>query len=84
MEALLVSTGVVALAEIGDKTQLLALLLATRFRKPLPIVLGIFVATLANHALRERGRQLAGQCRRRRRDALDPRRCRSSPWRRGR
>jgi Ca2+/H+ antiporter, TMEM165/GDT1 family len=50
LEALLVSTGVVALAEIGDKTQLLALLLATRFRKPLPIVLGIFVATLANHA----------------------------------
>jgi len=41
---------VVALAEIGDKTQLLALLLATRFRKPVPIVLGIFVATLANHA----------------------------------
>jgi len=50
LEALLVSTGVVALAEIGDKTQLLALLLATRFRKPVPIVLGIFVATLANHA----------------------------------
>ena len=50
MEALLVSTGVVALAEIGDKTQLLALLLATRFRKPVPIVLGILVATLANHA----------------------------------
>jgi Ca2+/H+ antiporter, TMEM165/GDT1 family len=50
LEALLVSTGVVALAEIGDKTQLLALILATRFRKPLPIVLGIFVATLANHA----------------------------------
>lgn len=50
MEALLVSTGVVALAEIGDKTQLLALLLATRFRKPIPIVLGILVATLANHA----------------------------------
>lgn len=50
MEALLVSVGVVALAEIGDKTQLLALLLATRFRKPAPIVLGIFVATLANHA----------------------------------
>ena len=50
MEALLVSAGVVALAEIGDKTQLLALLLATRFRKPVPIVLGIFVATLANHA----------------------------------
>jgi putative Ca2+/H+ antiporter (TMEM165/GDT1 family) len=50
VEALLVSLGVVALAEIGDKTQLLALLLATRFRKPTPIVLGIFVATLANHA----------------------------------
>src|ERR1043165_4463156 len=50
MEPFLVSTGVVALAEIGDKTQLLALLLATRFRKPIPIVLGILVATLANHA----------------------------------
>jgi Ca2+/H+ antiporter, TMEM165/GDT1 family len=51
MEALLVSTGIVALAEMGDKTQLLALLLAARFRRPLPIILGIFVATLANHAL---------------------------------
>jgi len=50
LEALLVSTGVVALAEIGDKTQLLALLLATRLRAPIPIVLGIVVATLANHA----------------------------------
>ena len=50
MEALLVSTGVVALAEIGDKTQLLALLLATKFKRPWPIVLGILVATLANHA----------------------------------
>jgi Ca2+/H+ antiporter, TMEM165/GDT1 family len=50
LEAFLVSTGVVALAEIGDKTQLLALLLATRFRAPLPIVLGIFAATIANHA----------------------------------
>lgn len=50
MEALLVSTGVVALAEIGDKTQLLALLLATKYRRPWPIVLGILVATLANHA----------------------------------
>jgi Ca2+/H+ antiporter, TMEM165/GDT1 family len=50
LEAFLVSTGVVALAEIGDKTQLLALLLATRFRRPLPIVAGIFVATIANHA----------------------------------
>ncbi|MGF1626071.1 MAG: TMEM165/GDT1 family protein [Alphaproteobacteria bacterium] len=51
MESLLVSTGVVALAEIGDKTQLLALVLATRFRAPVPIILGILVATLANHAL---------------------------------
>ena len=51
MEAFLVSTGVVALAEIGDKTQLLAILLAARFREPLPIVLGILAATLANHAL---------------------------------
>ena len=51
MEAFLISTGVVALAEIGDKTQLLALLLAARFRKPVPIILGILVATLANHAL---------------------------------
>lgn len=50
MEAFLISTGVVALAEIGDKTQLLAFLLAAKFRKPLPIVLGILVATLANHA----------------------------------
>ncbi len=51
MEAFLVSTGVVALGEIGDKTQLLALLLAARFRRPIPIILGILVATLANHAL---------------------------------
>jgi Ca2+/H+ antiporter, TMEM165/GDT1 family len=51
MEALLVSTGIVALAEIGDKTQLLALVLAARYRKPLPIILGILVATLVNHAL---------------------------------
>jgi len=51
MESLLVSTGVVALAEIGDKTQLLAFILAARFKKPLPIVLGILVATVANHAL---------------------------------
>jgi putative Ca2+/H+ antiporter (TMEM165/GDT1 family) len=50
MDAFLVSTGIVALAEIGDKTQLLAFLLAARFRRPLPIVLGIFVATIANHA----------------------------------
>ena len=51
MEAFLVSTGIVALAEMGDKTQLLALVLAARFRKPWPIVLGIFVATIANHAM---------------------------------
>ena len=51
MEALLVSTAVVALGEIGDKTQLLALVLAARFRRPLPIIFGILVATLANHAL---------------------------------
>ena len=49
-QAFIVSTGVVALSEIGDKTQLLALLLAARFRKPAPIILGILVATLANHA----------------------------------
>ena len=51
MEALLVSTGVVALAEIGDKPQLLAFLLAARFKKPLPIVLGILIATILNHGL---------------------------------
>ncbi|MEZ5669976.1 MAG: TMEM165/GDT1 family protein [Alphaproteobacteria bacterium] len=51
MESLLVSTGVVALAEIGDKTQLLALLLCARFRAPLPILAGILIATVANHAL---------------------------------
>ena len=51
MEAFLVSTGIVALAEIGDKTQLLAFLLAAKFRRTVPILLGILVATLANHAL---------------------------------
>jgi Ca2+/H+ antiporter, TMEM165/GDT1 family len=50
MEAFLVSAGVVALGEVGDKTQLLALLLAARFKRPVPIVLGILVATLINHA----------------------------------
>ena len=49
MEALLVSTGIVALAEIGDKTQLLAFILAAKFRRPVPIVLGILIATLVNH-----------------------------------
>jgi putative Ca2+/H+ antiporter (TMEM165/GDT1 family) len=51
LEAFLISTGIVALAEIGDKTQLLALVLAARFRKPWPIIWGILVATLLNHAL---------------------------------
>jgi Ca2+/H+ antiporter, TMEM165/GDT1 family len=50
LEAFLVSTGVVALAEIGDKTQLLSLILAARYRKPLPIVLGVLTATLVSHA----------------------------------
>jgi len=51
MEAFLVSLGVVAIGEIGDKTQLLALMLSARFRKPVPIILGIFCATLLNHAV---------------------------------
>jgi putative Ca2+/H+ antiporter (TMEM165/GDT1 family) len=51
MEALLISTGVVALAEVGDKTQLLAFLLAARFQKPAPIIAGILCATLVNHGL---------------------------------
>jgi len=51
LEAFLISTGVVALAEIGDKTQLLAFILAARFKKPIPIILGIFVATIFNHGL---------------------------------
>jgi len=51
MEAFLVSAGIVALAEIGDKTQLLAFVLAARYRRPLPIIAGIFLATVVNHAL---------------------------------
>jgi len=51
MESLLVSTGVVALAEIGDKTQLLAFILGARFKKPVPIILGILAATIVNHGL---------------------------------
>jgi putative Ca2+/H+ antiporter (TMEM165/GDT1 family) len=51
MDALLVSIGIVALAEIGDKTQLLTLVLAARYKRPWPIVAGIFVATLVNHAI---------------------------------
>jgi putative Ca2+/H+ antiporter (TMEM165/GDT1 family) len=51
MEAFFVSAAVVAVAEIGDKTQLLALMLAARYRKPIPVILGMLLATLANHAL---------------------------------
>lgn len=51
MEAFLISTGIVAMAEIGDKTQLLAFLIAAKFRKPVPIIFGIFLATILNHAL---------------------------------
>jgi putative Ca2+/H+ antiporter (TMEM165/GDT1 family) len=51
MESLFVSTGVVALAEIGDKTQLLAFILAARFKRPVPIILGILCATVVNHGL---------------------------------
>jgi Ca2+/H+ antiporter, TMEM165/GDT1 family len=51
MEAILTSIAVVAIAEIGDKTQLLAIVLAARFRKPIPIILGILAATLLNHAV---------------------------------
>ena len=61
LEPFFVSTLVVAIAEIGDKTQLLAIVLATRFRKPWPIIAGILVATLANHALAAlAGRFLSG------------------------
>jgi len=49
VDAFLVSTGIVALAEVGDKTQLLAFILAAKFRKPWPIIAGILVATIANH-----------------------------------
>ena len=61
MDAFLISTVTVAIAEIGDKTQLLALVLALRFRQPWPVVWGILVATLANHALAAwAGVELAG------------------------
>ena len=49
VSAFIISTGIVALAEIGDKTQLLAFILAAKFKKPVPIILGILIATLANH-----------------------------------
>ena len=61
MEAFLVSTGLVAVSEIGDKTQLLAILLAARFRRPVPIILGILGATLVNHGLAATAGALAGQ-----------------------
>ncbi|WP_416897528.1 MAG: TMEM165/GDT1 family protein [Minwuia sp.] len=62
MEALLVSTGVVALAEIGDKTMLLSLVLAARFRAPVPLIAGILAATLLNHGLAALlGQSVAGQ-----------------------
>ncbi len=51
MESLLLSAGVVAFAEIGDKTQLLAFILAARFKRPIPIILGILAATIVNHGL---------------------------------
>lgn len=61
IETFLISTGLVAIAEIGDKTMLLAVLLAARFRKPWPILAGILVATLANHGLAATVGSLAGQ-----------------------
>ena len=57
----LISTASVAVGELGDKTQLLALILATRLRKPLPIIAGIFVATLLNHLGACLGRRMGGQ-----------------------
>src|SRR3546814_1484805 len=51
MQAFLISTGVVAVAEIGDKTQLLALILGARYRAPVPVLAGILIATVANHGL---------------------------------
>jgi putative Ca2+/H+ antiporter (TMEM165/GDT1 family) len=61
LEAFLISTGLVAIAEIGDKTMLLALCLAAAWRKPVPILLGILVATVANHALAALVGSLAAQ-----------------------
>jgi len=61
VETLLISTGLVALAEIGDKTQLLALILAAKYRRPAPIILGILVATLLNHAVAATMGYLAAQ-----------------------
>ena len=61
MHAFLVSAGIVAIAEIGDRTQLLSMLLASRFKKPLPILAGILAATIANHALAALAGQWIGQ-----------------------
>jgi putative Ca2+/H+ antiporter (TMEM165/GDT1 family) len=60
VQAFLISTGVVALAEIGDKTQLLALVLAARFRRPLPVIAGILIATMLNHGVAGFAGTLAG------------------------
>lgn len=60
LEPLFVSTGLVAIAEIGDKTQLLALVLAAKYRKPIPIIGGILAATIANHAMAAFAGSLAG------------------------
>ena len=83
LEALLVSTGVVALAEIGDKTQLLALLLATRFRKPVPIVLRHLRRHAREPCFRERGGQLAGAASSAPTRCAGSSACRSSRWRCG-
>ena len=83
MEAFFVSAAVVAVAEIGDKTQLLALMLAARYRKPVPIIAGILCATLANHALAAWiGAAVRGMGRRRD-DALGPGRRFHRRWRAG-
>jgi hypothetical protein len=84
MESLLVSALVVAIAEIGDKTQLLAIILATRFKKPVPIILGILVATLANHALAATGRLDGLGPVRAAHGSSGPSPSRSSPWPPGR
>jgi putative Ca2+/H+ antiporter (TMEM165/GDT1 family) len=62
VEAFLVSTAVVGLAEIGDKTQILSLMLAARFQRPVPIIFGILFATLANHAAAGFAGTLFGSC----------------------
>ena len=84
MDAYLVSTLLVALAEMGDRTQLLAIMLASRYRQALPILLGILVATLANHYLAALASiYLSVECSRPPGSSTRSRR-RSSPWRCGR